>query len=118
MNHILDNIRKIETEALAYTLNRRQYQVMRELGTAPADAMLDLLQIMDNSETDYIRTVRSLSPEEPEQMLRFIKAVKAVGAIEAIGRMKESGDFSTFVNIRLTEWANRIAMETHDDKVD
>lgn len=114
MNHIFDNIRQVETEALAYILDRRQYQVMRGLGTVPVSSMLDLLQIMDNSETAYLRTVRSLSPEEPEQMLSFIKAVKALGAIEAIGRMKDSGDFSTFVNIRLTEWANRIAMETHE----
>lgn len=114
MSHVLENIRDIETLVEMCQKDQRQYVTMREAGEEQS-LINDHVQAMDRNFHEYDKMMGSLSLDNPDQMMRFIKAIKAMGAVEVLERMQESEEFSTFVNIRLESWENRIKMESTDD---
>lgn len=111
---IFENIRKVEAMAVICQKNTRQYIAMRE-GGAERWEMDDFIFRMDDDSHFFAEAVRSLNLDNQDEMIKFIKAVKALGAVEVLGRMQESEEFSTSVNIDLESLANRIKMEATDD---
>lgn len=113
MSHIFDNIRNIEAQAEICEKDQRQYMAMRS-GGAERWELDAFIPRMDDNDHHFTQVVRELSLDNPAQMVRFIKAIKALGAVETLERMQESEEFSTFVNIRLEGWVNRITAEAHE----
>lgn len=114
MNHVLEDIRNLEVLAEICQKDIRQYQAMRS-GDAERWELDAFIPKMDDNNYIFTEAVRSLNLDNQDEMIKFIKAVKALGAVEVLERMQESEEFSTFVNIRLESWANRIKMEATDD---
>lgn len=111
---IFENIRTLEASAEICEKDTRQYIAMRE-GDAERWELDAFIPRMDDNCFHFTDAVEKLNLDNPVNMLRFIKAIKALGAVETLERMQESEEFSTFVNIRLEGWVNRIKMEATDD---
>lgn len=114
MSHIFDNIRNIEAQAEICEKDQRQYMAMRS-GGAERWELDAFIPRMDDNCSHFTEAVEKLNLDNPVNMLRFIKVIKALGAVETLERMQESEEFSTFVNIRLEGWVNRITSEATDD---
>lgn len=114
MSHVLENIRDIEALADICQKDQRQYVTMREAGADPKWVNAHV-QVMDHNSHEYDKMMGSLSLDNPDQMLRFIKAVKALGAVEVLERIQEGEEFSSWVNLGLQSWVNRIKAESTDD---
>jgi|AGFS01.1.fsa_nt_gi hypothetical protein len=114
MNHIFENIKNVEAMAGICQKDIRQYQAMRN-GDSEQWEMDAFIPQMDDNNYAFTEAVRKLNLDNQDEMIKFIKAIKALGAVETLERMQESEEFSTFVNIRLEGWANRITSEVTDD---
>lgn len=113
MNHVLENIRDIEALAEVCQKDQCKYVTMREAG-ADQKSIAAHIQVMDHNSHEYGKMMASLSPDNPDQMLLFINAVKALGAVEVLERIRDAEEFSSWVNLGLQSWINRITAEAAD----
>lgn len=110
MNHIFENIKKVEAMADLCRKDTRNFIHMHHVGAEQWE--LDAFQPrLDDNHQAFTDVVRQLSLDNPAQMVLFIKAVKALGAVEALERIREGEEFSNWVNLGLESWINRINAE-------
>lgn len=110
MNHIFANIKTVEAMADLCEKDNRQYVAMRN-GDAEQWEMDAFIPRMDDNNYAFTDAVRQLSLDNPQQMVLFIKAIKALGSVETLERIRDSEEFSNWVNLGLESWINRITAE-------
>lgn len=110
MNHIFENIKKVAAVAEQCRKDTRNFIHMHHTDAEKWE--LDAFQSrLDDNRHAFMVAVSQLNLGDPDQMLLFLKAVKALGAVETLERIRDSEEFSNWVNLGLKSWTNRITAE-------